>query len=257
MFSFAQTNLQLFYQIRRGNYSDADLKYIANAYELATQLFTGYFRGSAKTFIAHSVGTASILTSVVAPIEVVAAGLLHAAYEFGDFGDGVLGISTRKRQQLRQVVGEVVENYVAQYTALHWNEKTILEMYPCLEKLSKVERLIILMRLANELEDHLDFGVLYCGNREKRLRYLQNCGHSMIAMAKGLGFPTLATELSKVFELTISTTIPKELQRDTPHSYLIPTTPSLRGLIKKLRRRMLNWKLVRSGERPRTGWVDV
>ena len=238
MFSFAQTNLQLFYQLRRANYSDADLDCIANAYGLATQLFTGYFRGSGKTFIAHLVGTASILTSVAAPIEVIAAGLLHAAYEFGDFGNGDRGISKCKRQKVRKVVGEVVEKYVAQYTALRWNEETILEVYHRLEGLSEIERHVILMRVANELEDHLDFGILYCGNVEKRLRYLQNCGHLMTEMATNLGFSTLATELSEVFKSTVSTTIPTGLTSDRPYSYLIPTTPYPKRLIGQLRYRI-------------------
>ena len=238
MFFFAQTNLQLFHQLRCASYTENDLDVIAKAYGLVTRLFTGYFRGSGKTFIAHLVGTASILASVDVPIEVIAAGLLHAAYEFGDFGDGVRGISKRKRQSVRRVVGEVTENYVAQYIALRWNESTILECSCNIEGLSKTESHVLLIRLANELEDHLDRGILYCENVEKRLHYLKNCGHLMIEMAINLGFPTLAQEMSQVFTANLSTTITSKLKSDRAYSYLIPTTPYLKRLIGELRYRI-------------------
>ncbi len=238
MFSFAQTNLQLLYQLRCAGYTEDDLNFIAKAYGLATRLFTGYFRSSGKTFIAHLVGTASILVSVAAPIEVITAGLLHAAYEFGDFGDGVRGISKRKRQQVKRVVGEVIENYVAQYMTLRWDESTILEFSHHLEGLSKTESHVLLIRLANELEDHLDMGILYCGNVEKRLHYLKNCGHLMIEMATNLGFTTLAQELSQVFTANLSTTITLKLKSDRHFSYLIPTTPYPKRLIGQLRYRI-------------------
>ncbi|MEH1929764.1 MAG: DUF6817 domain-containing protein [Nostoc sp.] len=238
MFSFAQTNLQLLHQLCCADYTDNDLDVIAKAYRLATRLFTGYFRGSGKTSIAHLVGTASILASVAAPIEVITAGLLHAAYEFGDFGDGVRGISKHKRQSVRRVVGEVTENYVAQYMALRWNESTILEFSRNLEGLSKTESYLLLIRLANELEDHLDRGILYCENVEKRLHYLKNCGDLMTEMAINLGFPTLAQEMSQVFTANLSTTITSEIKSDHAYSYLIPTTPYIKRLIGQLHYRV-------------------
>ncbi len=88
MHSYAQTNIQLFNQLRQDGYSDADLILVRNAYELAMVLFTGRFQPSGKSFIAHVVGTASILAWLRLPAPVVAAGLLHNVYENGDFGDG-------------------------------------------------------------------------------------------------------------------------------------------------------------------------
>jgi len=42
-------------------YDEQEIAAVKNSYELAMTLFTGRFRGSGKTFIAHLVGTASIL----------------------------------------------------------------------------------------------------------------------------------------------------------------------------------------------------
>ncbi|NJP21002.1 MAG: hypothetical protein HC763_20665 [Hydrococcus sp. CRU_1_1] len=86
MYVYAQTNIQLFNQLRDRGYSNAELQEIFNAYQLTIELFTGQFRASGKTFIAHLVGTASILTHLRVSSKLIAAGLLHAAYSQGDFG---------------------------------------------------------------------------------------------------------------------------------------------------------------------------
>jgi len=56
--SYAQTNIQLFKQLRLAHYSDADLSYIYNAYQFALQIFSSRFCGSGKPFLSHLVGTA-------------------------------------------------------------------------------------------------------------------------------------------------------------------------------------------------------
>ena len=111
MHTFAQTNIQLVNQLYRDRYTLAELGPIFASYELAMRLFTGRFRASGKTFIAHLIGTASILGSLRASSNLVAAGLLHAIYATGDFGDGVQGISNAKREQVRATVGEEVEEF--------------------------------------------------------------------------------------------------------------------------------------------------
>ncbi len=61
MRSYDQTNIQLFNQLRHAGYSQMELKLVRDAYELAMDLFTGRFQPSGKSFMAHVVGTASIL----------------------------------------------------------------------------------------------------------------------------------------------------------------------------------------------------
>ncbi len=58
--TYAQTNIQLFNQLRLAQYSEADLNYLCNIYDFALQIFTGCLRGSGKPFLSHLVGTASI-----------------------------------------------------------------------------------------------------------------------------------------------------------------------------------------------------
>src|SRR5207247_3257336 len=88
MYPYAQTNLQLYNQLGGAGFSVADLGLVRVAYELATVLFAGRFQPSGKSFIAHVVGTASILASLRLPARVVAAGRLHHVFVNGVFGAG-------------------------------------------------------------------------------------------------------------------------------------------------------------------------
>lgn len=90
---YAQTNIQLLNQLQREGYSKEDLVSINNTYQFAIKMFAGCYRPSRKAFIAHVVGTASILASLHAPIKIVAAGLIHSIYAEGDFGSWKKGIS--------------------------------------------------------------------------------------------------------------------------------------------------------------------
>lgn len=214
MHSYAQTNLQLFNQLRHDGYSNTERICILNGYKLAMCLFTGCFRPSGKTFIAHLVGTASILSSLHVPASVVAAGLIHAAYANGNFGYGGKGISNAKREQLRCGVGKEIEEYVARYTALQWNEQTIPAIVDRFDTLTAIDRDVLLIRLANELEEYLDLGLLYCGDI-KHQQYTNHNSHLMVKMAEKLGFPTLAVELERMLQETASAEIPLELRNQS------------------------------------------
>lgn len=219
--NYAQTNIQLFNQLRQAQYSETDLSYICNAYQFAVQIFTGRFRGSGKPFLSHLVGTASILASVHVPINVITAGLLHAAYIYGEYGTEEKGMTDAKREQVRQAVGVDTEELIAEYTALKWNKSTIPAICDRLNTLNATERQVLLVRLANELEDHLDHGVLYCGNAEQRRDYIRSSLYLSIEMAHKLGFPTLAAALECNFRDTCSIEIPAAVRTSRNSSYLL------------------------------------
>lgn len=213
MHSFAQTNIQLFNQLRSEGYPNTDITCIRDAYQLTIQLFTGAFRASGKTFIAHLVNTASILASLHVPVKVVAAGLLHATYAtytHGGFGDGIKGISDIRRQQVKGAVSKDIEEYLARYAALSWNKQTIPVIFQHFDTLDSIDRDVLLVRLANELEEYLDFGILYCGNF-KHQQYINYDSHLIVEMAQKLGFPALAVQLENSFKEVSSSEIPEEL----------------------------------------------
>jgi (p)ppGpp synthase/HD superfamily hydrolase len=201
VYRFAQTNIQLFNQMHDHGYDEKQIAVVKKSYELAIILFTGRFRGSGKTFIAHLVGTASILASLRLAPTIIAAGLLHAAYDSGDFGNGGQGHSPAKREYVRADMGGEVEEYIARYTEFSWNQQVAQSTYDKLDSLNQLERDVLLIRLANELEDYLDLGILFCGvEKRTQASYLNSSGQVMCDIARKLGFPELAEALKTEFE---------------------------------------------------------
>lgn len=211
MHSYAQTNIQLFNQLHREGYGAADFTAVASSYELTTELMTGQFRASGKTFIAHLVGTASILATLHAASELVAAALLHAVYSAGDFGDDSRGISDAKRERIRSAVGERTEDHVYRYHNLAWNDQQIRSVSGSLDSMTTVERDVVLMRLANELEDHLDLGMLYCGDQKRSYSSGTLRCQLLVGIARKLGYPDLADELRQTIEESAAAIVPPEL----------------------------------------------
>lgn len=227
MHSYAQTNVQLFNQLRSEGYSKNERQRVLTAYELAMRLFTGLFLPSGKPFIDHLVGTASILASLRVPIEIVSAGLIHAAYNHGIFGGLKGGISEAKRREVRRAVGDVGEDYVARYDRLLWSEKTAVAYRDRLDQLPPLDRDVLLIRVVNELEHVLDLGGLYFARSEKEQRRhqgdLERVGPILMEMSLRLGFPSLAAEMDRVFKITRSSEIPvaPAIQRNMQAVYLL------------------------------------
>jgi hypothetical protein len=222
--TYAQTNLQLYTQLRQAGAREAELALVRAGYDLAMHLSPASFRGSGKPLLAHLVGTASILASIGQPPRVVTAGLLHAAYVFGDFGDAHPGITESRRERLRRAVGSEVEELVTRYTRFEWNKKTIPAILDRVAALTPIEREVLVIRLANELEDHLDFGVLYCGNGENRREYIRSPLNQSVEMAQRLGLTELAIELDAAFKATLAADLPAALRN--PHDYTFVQPPA-------------------------------
>ena len=111
---------------------------------------------------------------------------VHAAYTVGEFGDGQPGSSDARRQQVRRAVGAEAEELVTRYTALAWSDRTVLRLRGMLSALSADDRAVILMRLANELEDHLDLGIAYCRDAEQRRQQIRGWLHVCVDLAEEL-----------------------------------------------------------------------
>ena len=164
----AQTNLQLYKQLIGEGYSLSDIKRVRDTYGLATRLSSGQFRGCGKTFIAHLVGVASVLTFLRTPVDKIQAGLLHSVYTFGDFGGLPQGFTEKKRDRLRAAVGREVEELVYAFHQLKWDEEDIGKVLrqDSLE-FNDLERSVIVMRLAHEIEEHSDWSFLFDNKFDK------------------------------------------------------------------------------------------
>ena len=250
--AFPQTNLQLVGAMRRAGYPEADLALVRRAYDLAVRLFTAKYRGSGKPLLAHLVGTAGVLASLRAPAPLVAAGVLHAAYLFGDFGDARRGATAAKRDTIRKEIGDGVEDIIARYDALQWDARSVEEIHASIGDLAPGERDVLLLRLANELEDHLDLGVLYCGNAEERRAAIRSWLHRCVDLARRLDQPALARAFERVFDEILSGDVPAILRQR--HDYTHDVRPLSSTLKPRVALRLLAERHPRAG-RLLTRWL--
>jgi hypothetical protein len=220
--SRAQTHLQLYADLARGGYPDRALESVGAAYDAAMGLFTGQFRGDGRPFIAHLVGTAAILARLRAPIDVVLAGLLHSAYEFGDFGDGTNGVDAAKRRRVEAVAGPGAERLIAAYTAFPWNQGSIVELSRRVDGLSEQERQLVFIRLANIVDESMDCGVLYCDKAGYLMALMDQTRSHLKQLAIGIGQPPLAAAVEQLCIELKSAQIASALRRARPGSFVLP-----------------------------------
>ncbi len=241
--AYAQTNLQLYTQLRTLGYSEASLSDTRRAYDLAIVLFSGRYRSNGKPFLAHLVGTASILAAHGAAPDVVIAGLLHACYMQGQFGDADIGVTPTRTKLIREYVPASVDRLVQAYSRMPWNSKAIAAMHGNPDTFRSNDADVVLMRLANDLEDHLDLGMLFGRKTSQTPLAREQAMPATVAIAKELGYADLADALAKAYAAEHDTQIPDALRIDRKSSYTIqPRTRSrlntLLVMMKKVRRRL-------------------
>lgn len=232
---YAQTNLQLYNQLLAANYSDRSLSLTVRGYDLAMILFSARYRANGKPFLAHLIGTASILATQGAAVEVVIAGLLHAAYAQGTFPQNNQGLTPANRAYVQQFVGPEVEAFIRQYTLFPWTVETMMALPDRLPTLSQAERCVVLMRLANELEDYADLGMAFCQKNSQAAIAAEWDG--IVAIAHGLGYTALAEALSTSFQKTATSQIPGVLCRPEAQSFSyqpLPTPSGVKATLKRL-----------------------
>jgi (p)ppGpp synthase/HD superfamily hydrolase len=217
----AQTNLQLYNQLRLQGRSPDDLALIRRCYELGVALYTGAFQGDGKPFVAHTTGVASIMGHLGVSSVVVGAACIHNVYGNGNFGDGRSEIaSPRRRRVVRNAVGDEVEACIYRFRSLRLHPSTIGEIAAKLDQLSARDRDLVTMDLADQLEKYVDYGVLYFGDSTWVTDFIEQHGKALIDIANRLGHPQLAIALADAFADTARQVIPPELKREKQHRVL-------------------------------------
>lgn len=225
----AQTNLSLYKQLHGLGYAHAELTWVRDCYELATSLFAGHLRGSGKPFLAHLVGTASTLADVGAPPVAVVAGLIHAAYEQGDFG---IARWRRRRDRVRAAIGKSAEELVWRYYRMPWSASEISRLQSNLGQVAETDRLVVLMRLANELEDNLDLAMLHSHAVKDAYRDQRD---SFVALSRLIGCPKLANTFIATYREASENAWAAAMSLNRPASYQLASPFGLR-LLKPTRR---------------------
>ena len=189
--SIAQTNIQLYSQLRAQSWATADLHSLRSAYELMMQVFAGQYRSNGKPFVDHLVGTASVAAASTARTDIVLAALCHASYNVGEWGNGVRGATPQRREAVRSVVGSDAEELVLGYRDLAWTNSVAVETAARYSQLSAFERDVITMRLANEIEERHDLGLFYSAKRLDDV-------NPLLELAEGLQLTRMAEQLADI-----------------------------------------------------------
>ncbi len=200
----AQTNIQLYNQLVELGYPESDLALVRRAYDLAMQIFSGQYRANHKPQLAHVVGVASILAALEQPVTVVAAGLLHAAYSHGDWGDATRGRNVAKADQLRDSTSRQTEELVARYLHIPWRKKPeiLFGMLERNEELTADELSVLTIKLADIYEEYADLSIGYCKFEKLPLGpgYERNLVDALARAARMLGLDTLARDFESALQ---------------------------------------------------------
>ncbi len=201
---YALTYPQLILQAIQKNYDALSLSRLRRAHEVTLRLMDGFYRAQDAPFLCHVTRTASIALEHGASPDAVSASLLHAVYNFGIFRDGKSGLTEAHQKEVQDEVGQEVDGLVVDYMKLKFHEtdflKAKLENYT---SLSDTERKVLLIALANELEDFLDLQMVFRRDGPYK-EMIEKNGALMMKLAKALGHSALAGELGAAFEESLS-----------------------------------------------------
>lgn len=143
----AQTNLELYARAIDLGWSPERRRSLADAYVFALRQVFPLARGSGKPFIAHLVGTASLVMESGCPAEWVVAAILHALYQRRVPFQGGLDPGQRRGLIARQF-GAEVDDLVDRYTTFESVDLGRLSPGAAADQSD-----VVTLRLADELED--------------------------------------------------------------------------------------------------------
>jgi (p)ppGpp synthase/HD superfamily hydrolase len=219
--AFAQTNAHLYIQLLELGYDEPELARVRDCYELAMSLHSSRFRPSGRPFVCHAVGTASILAWLGASVDVVLTGLLHGAYDQGDFGDGTRGITPTKRATLRESIGGELEERVASFFELEWSAEPVEDPPAFVEGLDELGHDTLLVRLANELDELLDGEIHFRTNAQQRIAEAEATTNGLVGLARQLDEPRLASALADAGADCAGTHFPQLLRNTLGYNFSV------------------------------------
>lgn len=144
----AQTNLELYAQAIDHGYSKTQRRRLGDAYVFAFRQVFPLARGSGKPFIAHLVGTASLVLESGCPEDWVLGGLFHALYQRRVPFEGHL-LPDDRRCVLKERFGNSVDDLVYRYTS--FETENLRDFDSCKDGSGSSD--VLTLRLADELED--------------------------------------------------------------------------------------------------------
>lgn len=214
MYNYALTYSQLMNQARAQGIDKQGLIRLRTSLQLGETLMDGLYRKTATPFLCHGIRTASIVMRESDSIDIVVAAMLHAVYFLHYFeGSSRRGPRASDKVDLRAQIGEHAEKLIELYPDFPWGSEDITKQH--IEKVngySATSKALLLMLLANELEDHLDAAELYSGKP-------YHCPRLCPQLAQRLGHHNLAVDMNEAFDFCDNTRVPAWLETGKSGSY--------------------------------------
>lgn len=211
----AGNNLALYAQLRRTGWSVTEIERVGVAYRVGLELVSGQYRANGKPFIDHFVGAASVVAAAGGRPALVRAALIHNAYAHGLWRSGRPRPTPVRRREVQAAIGVDAEALVLDYEQFGWREDDIVRLLARADELSERERDLTVLRLANEIEDRTDLGLLLSWRHRRPLE-------PMIELAGSIGQPFLADWLSWLHDEEAGAVIEPGLFHDAHGSEIIP-----------------------------------
>jgi dTDP-4-dehydrorhamnose reductase len=226
---YAVTYPQFARQAIATGFDDHALRELRGAFEVAQRHYDGLYRASGQPFLCHMVRTASVLLAEGQPLPLVEAALIHSAYDAHRYEHSTRPWpAPRVRRRLRRDVGSDVEEIVWAFHELEWDRIGTPELeLLALARASLQHRAVLALCVANDLENHMDLGLLYRSGRRFKQR-IESDGPTIVRMARELGMTVVADELATVFQETLTEPLPVTVRWDRSRGYEIPTRMTTR-----------------------------
>jgi GT2 family glycosyltransferase len=215
----AQTNIQLYHQCLTLGYDDRQLTLLMHTYRMAQAWFNGIYRGCGRPFLAHLVGTASILARYGASETLVAAGMLHSVYEFGHLDNMGKGVTEKKRHYVTSKTSQEIEYLLCQYASMNWYRINPSAMEKDLDSMSLRIAQVMLMRMADGLEERHDQSLAFFAKKNFSNNSLEPWLPLFGNLAERLGVTGLYEELNDAIHKTNEFNVPDTIFSQKKGSY--------------------------------------
>jgi (p)ppGpp synthase/HD superfamily hydrolase len=218
---YAQTHLALYARLQERGAGEEALGAVASSYELALRLFSNRVRPCGRPFVTHLVGTASVVAEHEGDLDSILAAMLHAAYAQGEFGDAARGAAPAHRARVRDVVGPRAERLIHAYDAAAWPPS---DLSAAVERVSRIgpddlERSVLLVRLANEIDDCRDLAPCIAGS--DRATMAREGLVAGVAIAEALGEEALAEVMRGLHASLDSAALPPGVIANRDRSFVV------------------------------------
>jgi GT2 family glycosyltransferase len=210
----AQTRSDLLDLAQAHGYAGGDLRTLSDACERASLVMNAGYRPCGRPFLNHLIGTASVLVRYGFRIDLVAAGLLHAAYTHCPPFQAGPAAAIAQVEALLGGRGSQVERLVRDYTLRETRLATLAADPPGATLVGDAELLMLVA--ANEIEMYLSGEIRYSGRADT---LSAECLNQVSALAQHLGVAGLAATLVQL--RADERPVSAELQTRTTVSYRI------------------------------------